>query len=947
WTLGEFLYNVFQSTGREAHRDLTHSGMVSCFLRGGETFKPAAILTAWMKSSDGILPVDSPSRADMFSTQIPYTDIGPVRPALTSFALQTVGTYFTRRAEEAVQAHSGLHASILERHLSAAWYLMDKIATRKPRRREGVVVIRKHRSSKGVITHALADLLFCRSSAANLLPLAVGILYFGSSVPVDIMAYNCRIGTMPSYATIHRNLTALSAQEAADTFAHGSDPNTAGLLLFDNVQNLARVRDLRMGQENHMNVGMSALWVEAWSTIRVDVFDLEDKRSYIAKNKRATLTVDQLFSFLDQEDADTTGYLQWLEALVRCIKPLNPQIPVVKARFRATAKLVVPANEKSLVHPLGPSGKKETISGELKSGLFDFFAQAGQVPTEYLSRKLPVGGDGLSYAMLLQLQAYLQFHKDPFQSLEIVEPQLQVWHTKWTDLIRIFQTHWGRTSGKSTTPASLGHSAAKIGRAAPSNMKKVELYPGSQLLYLVLDARRLDCWSLLLKTDDIFAYFDKLAANKNLPDLEELTEIAKKLHRNYSTARARDHAIFDIGSTSAWAQTIPRGDAWVPIEVEDSSLDKTKKKRKSMAKKKPKETLPRAPCRGDFVLAQAMDFLRDGLNSRKIATAVAEGDVGRLYECIKYMLFTFAGSTHTNYMGYVLETICNLELESSPGLKEALLLLLLISLTGLLGHCEEGDYVVEFFDRLLEDIVQHKNAQFDDNFIRNVISRHLRHIAELKTAWRTGTGVAQKSHSHTDPHSKPEMRTLLKLYHDEQLHSRRLGRQIDDRDTDDFARGAHKLRDGALDKFIKKSLRTRQARTHAATPSAAPVAEEDASDSEAESSSEESDDDSDAPSPSLYATRGSMAVVDGQLVMDDRDMMEGDVNFDEIMLGPEGMDEDEAELEAGGEVSDNDEWNTIIPVLLRSFSVAFSVTLSFFICAKVDLSSRRTTWSRS
>ncbi|KAJ6599641.1 hypothetical protein B0H10DRAFT_1626810, partial [Mycena sp. CBHHK59/15] len=124
---------------------------------------------------------------------------------------------------------------------------------------------------------------------------------------------------------------------------------------------------------------------------------------------------------------------------------------------------------------------------------------------------------------------------------------------------------------------------------------------------------------------------------------------------------------------------------------------------------------------------------------------------------------------------------------------------------GLLGHFEEGDYVVEFFNRLLKDVVQHKNAQFDDDFIRNVVSRNFRHIAELKLAWRAGTGMAPRSKSHTDPHTNPELRILLKLYHKEELHSRPLGRQIDDRDTDDFAKGVKKLRGGALQKIIDKS----------------------------------------------------------------------------------------------------------------------------------------------
>jgi hypothetical protein len=111
--------------------------------------------------------------------------------------------------------------------------------------------------------------------------------------------------------------------------------------------------------------------------------------------------------------------------------------------------------------------------------------------------------------------------------------------------------------------------------------------------------------------------------------------MAKKLHHTYSTARARDHAVHDTGSSTAWARTVAKGSLWVPIVVENSSLDTAaKKKRKSTAKKK-KEKAASPPCKGDFVLAQAIDFIRDGMNSRKLATAVAEGDVGRLYECLK------------------------------------------------------------------------------------------------------------------------------------------------------------------------------------------------------------------------------------------------------------------------------------------------------------------------
>lgn len=56
---------------------------------------------------------------------------------------------------------------------------------------------------------------------------------------------------------------------------------------------------------------------------------------------------------------------------------------------------------------------------------------------------------------------------------------------------RIFETHWGGLLAKGLS--TLGHSAAKLGRRAPSNLKKVDFYFGTGLAYLVLDARMLDC----------------------------------------------------------------------------------------------------------------------------------------------------------------------------------------------------------------------------------------------------------------------------------------------------------------------------------------------------------------------------------------------------------------------------------------------------------------------
>lgn len=94
---------------------------------------------------------------------------------------------------------------------------------------------------------------------------------------------------------------------------------------------------------------------------------------------------------------------------------------------------------------------------------------------------------------MLLLKKYLQNHvESPFQSFELMQPILQIWHTSWTDLSAVFETHWG--DNLNDDPGTLGNSAKKIGRSPPSNLKKVDYYPSAQLLNLVHDTRMLDCW---------------------------------------------------------------------------------------------------------------------------------------------------------------------------------------------------------------------------------------------------------------------------------------------------------------------------------------------------------------------------------------------------------------------------------------------------------------------
>ncbi len=113
--------------------------------------------------------------------------------------------------------------------------------------------------------------------------------------------------------------------------------------------------------------------------------------------------------------------------------------------------------------------------------------------------------------------------------------------------------------------------------------------------------------------------------------------IARRIVRAYCTPRGKDMAMMDqeLVSKTDWATTVPEGDVWTPIEVERSVP--VRKSKKKTTKKTPTKNPINAntPFHGDRVLRQACDLLDDALTLREISYAVAGGNPGRAYECLK------------------------------------------------------------------------------------------------------------------------------------------------------------------------------------------------------------------------------------------------------------------------------------------------------------------------
>ena len=200
---------------------------------------------------------------------------------------------------------------------------------------------------------------------------------------------------------------------------------------------------------------------------------------------------------------------------------------------------------------------------------------------------------------------------------------------------------------------------------------------------------------------------------------------------------------------SEWSKIVPVGTTWTGVIQEDDADEvpavkvapqhrpkaqkaKTNAKKTKLATEN--ETEKSEPFTGDCVLANSITFMRDTLLSREVASAAAAGDVGRFWEILKVsttttfrigshhveqvMLFHFCGSSHSKYATYLLETVADLELESSLALKEQLLSFMLVSLNG--RDFMPGDLLQEHFNRLLKAIVKHKGKDFQAPFIREI-----------------------------------------------------------------------------------------------------------------------------------------------------------------------------------------------------------------------------------
>ncbi|KAJ6616866.1 hypothetical protein B0H10DRAFT_1948735 [Mycena sp. CBHHK59/15] len=560
-------------------------------------------------------------------------------------------------------------------------------------------------------------------------------------------------------------------------------------LILDNCQEYCDVYEQGIGRQSELKVGTAGTSVEL-QDCAPGAFNAADYHDRVAKKERATLTTDSLYDDLDWAHIHRVIPLHWARVLSEYSPRFEPLTEEISAMFRTApiAKHRMREGRTGNFQPLGTNSDHSTETQGMARAILDLAGQMAIDPDETKGLLFWVRGDGASYANILRLTKY----GAPLGTFQNIISTPEIWHTGATDLNSTAANHYGPAA--SSDPSSLSKCSNAAGFKRPSNIKSCDYYPTMRNLTLIWEAHVLDCWRIYFKADNLYDYIEALAAKNQLPDLKSILEDATVLSERYTSQAA----ILQESSSGGK----PMGGAHPASGCTYLEWSSTTAKK---AKDTPQIHQELPGFDGDRVLRNSEIFLTDFGWWIEFARAVPEGDIGRVWEIMKLWIFKFAGSSHGNYTAYLLEVYCLLRYEASSDLKNGILNNWLVAVREELGHWLPGDLLQEHYNRWLEDMVKKHGGEFDDKFYRQTISPNVHHFLRIKEEIETAFSLKRRGKTHTSPHLRDELRLLLDLFKEEEVHLFRSGRSLGHAAVNQFARGCQRLDEGKLGEWMLKS----------------------------------------------------------------------------------------------------------------------------------------------
>ncbi|KAJ6584402.1 hypothetical protein B0H19DRAFT_896078, partial [Mycena capillaripes] len=840
-SLGEFLEILFYNPTRSEPdpRGTKHSRVVARFLRGRTDIRMSDILPLIYNhkaSYPANKSVDAHEQKDMFATSGPVDQSHHARPFLSTWASRLVA--FEGRKQVGREARGNPDDPERRVHLRAqtngrregavvvSWpavlshFNLRLIGTQYCIRlplvwfctevwsapmAKGVLFVRKRRPHPIIQVGAIASFILSRNRYANGdLAMVLGLWHFACKSHVDVKRVFCRFGYGVSDTTARNALDTMTdaslhelREKIKDATSRGQTENC---LLLDNVQQYCDVYEQGIGRLSELKVGTAGTNLDL-DDCAPGAFEAEPYYDKVAQQERKTLTTDSLFDDINWPHLRIAIPLHWTQVLVEFTVEFYPHmLKDIIAMFRGEPLALHRMREgrRTGCQPLKTNGERSTSLQGFERAVDDFDTQRGINSKEPGNLLSWIRGDGASYANALRL-ATLCSPQGTFKH-KIATPE--IWHTGATDLNSTAANHYGPAT--SLDPSSLSKASNIAGLKRPSNVKSCDYYPTVRNLTLIWKAHVLDCWRVFFETDDLHAYFRNLANTNQLLPLDELLGYAMLLVDRYATQSAIQASLLASELLDrARGNKVPAGSDWVATmapthaNLPDPSNDDADLP-DLFHEEKPGFT-------GDRVLRNSQIFLQDFGWWIEFSKAVPEGDIGRVWEIMKLWIFKFAGSSHQNYVNYLLEVYCMLRYEASKDLKNAILNNWLLNIKGELGKWLPADLHQEHYNKWLEDMIQKHGGEFDGKFYRQTISPNVHHFLQIKEEVEAAFELEHRGKTHTSPDIQGELHLLLTAFKEEEVHLFRSGRSMGHAAVNQFARGWRRLEEGKMADFLTKS----------------------------------------------------------------------------------------------------------------------------------------------
>ncbi|KAJ6532184.1 hypothetical protein DFH09DRAFT_933468 [Mycena vulgaris] len=841
--LGDFLATLFYNRphGESDPRGSTHSAVVGRFLHGADTKRRSDILPLIYRHRSSYPSINS-AHADeqerMFATTGELEDIHNAQPYMSTWATRLVAVEIRRQVgrlttDDPVDPshHVQLRATTNGRgkgHVVTwrdfSYWSLRRLESRykrpgkgdlpmfmfeaasAPKFVDGVAIVRQRRPHPIIQVGAMASFIISRNRYANGdLALILGIWHFACKSHVDVKRVYCRFGNFVADSTARDALNSMTIASLAElredvrkALARGEMEHC---LLLDNVQEYVPVYEQGIGRVSEMKVGTAGTGV-GLQDCAPGAFNAAEYQRRVAKKERAKLTTDSLYDDLDWDHIHRVIPLHWTRVLTVYSPRFKHLTKQISAMFREApiAKHRMRQGRTTPLQPLSTNSGREMSTPGMLRGVGDFKTQMGINAENQKGLLFWIRGDGGSYANLLRLTKY----SAPIGNFEDNISTPEIWHTGSTDLNSTSANHYGPAT--SSDPSSLSKCSNTAGLKRPSNIKSCDYYPTVRNLTLIWEAHVLDCWRLYYNTDNLYDYIEGLAATNQLPTLESILEDARILCERYTSQAAILRSLSAATSTSSeQGNKVPEGSPWVAPFQSATATTSGARPTTQTADDAPKIHQELPDFDGDRVLRNSEIFLTDFGWWIEFAHAVPEGDIGRVWEIMKLWIFKFAGSSHQNYMAYLLEVYCLLRYEASSDLRNAILNNWLVAVREELGNWLPGDLQQEHYNRWLEDMVQKHGGEFDDKFYRQTISPNVHHFLRLKEEIETAFSLKRRGKTHTSPHLRDELQLLLTMFKEEEIHFFRAGRSMGHAAVNQFARGCRRLEEAKLGEWLLKS----------------------------------------------------------------------------------------------------------------------------------------------